>query len=495
MSDQNNSANVSEKEKGVESVNYSHEDQIDALESIDPKLEARIRRKFDMRIVPMATLIYLMAFIDRSNMGNAKNLGMTEELDLTGNRFSITLTTFFITYVLFEIPTNIMCKKFGPRIWLSMIVFAFGIVSMCLAFCTSYAGLATARAFLGAAEAGIMPGISYMLSTFYRRHELVTRVGIYASFASLAGAFGGLLAIGFSKIPPWGIMHTWRNIFFFEGVLTFAAGVACYFVLPDSPESATFLTEEEKHVACMRIRLETLTHEQSKLKHVHFVLGIKNWNIVFMSVGLFCSLLCMNSIALFMPSLLASMGFDSVKSQLMTVPPYACGTVFCIAAAIISDRFKTRGPILIFAAGPLIIIAFIILLTVETTGVRYMAIFFATCGAFTGSPVFVAWLVNNSSGPMVRAIASAFAVSVGSLGGLVATWTYLAEEAPEYKAGHIINLCAGCVIVISATLATLNCRWENRKRAQGKRDYLLDGLTDEQIGELGHNHPNFRYTT
>ncbi|GAN07195.1 major facilitator superfamily protein [Mucor ambiguus] len=493
MSDQNHNVKIdSEKEL---SVSYSHEDQVDALENIDPKLEARIRRKLDMRVVPMATLIYLMAFIDRSNMGNAKNLGMTEDLGLTGHKFSITLTTFFITYVLFEIPTNIMCKKFGPRIWLSMIVFAFGIVSMCLAFSSSFAGLATARAFLGIAEAGIMPGISYMLSTFYRRHELVTRVGIYASFASLAGAFGGLLAIGFSRIPEWGIMHTWRNIFFFEGILTFAAGIVCYLVLPDSPETASFLTEEERRIASLRIRLETLTHEQKKLKRVHFVLGIKNINIVLMSAGLFCSLLCMNSIALFMPSLLATMGFDSIKSQLMTVPPYACGTIFCIIAAMTSDRLKTRGPILIFAAGPLIVIAFIILLTVETTGVRYMAIFFATCGAFTGSPVFVAWLVDNSSGPMVRAIASAFAVSVGSLGGLVATWTYLAEEAPEYKAGHIINLCAGCVIMISATLATINCRWENKQRAEGKRDYRLDGLTDEQMSELGHTHPNFRYTT
>jgi sugar phosphate permease len=95
-------------------------------------------------------------------------------------------------------------------------------------------------------------------------------------------------------------MHTWRNIFFFEGILTMIAACMCFFLLPDSPETATFLTDEERKVATMRIRLETLTNDQKKLKKVHFNLAIKNLNILLMSIGLFCSLLCMNSIALFM---------------------------------------------------------------------------------------------------------------------------------------------------------------------------------------------------
>jgi MFS family permease len=117
-------------------------------------------------------------------MGNAKQLGMTEDLELYGNRFSITLTAFFITYVIFEVydhlvyiknkglifffiisPTNILCKRFGPKIWLSFICFVFGFITLCLSFPNSYGGMVAARAFLGVAEAGIMPAISYMLST------------------------------------------------------------------------------------------------------------------------------------------------------------------------------------------------------------------------------------------------------------------------------------------------------------------------------------------
>lgn len=110
------------------------------------------------------------------------------------------------------------------------------------------------------------------------------------------------------------------------------------------------------------------------------------------------------------------MGFSSIQSQLMTVPPYAVGTIVCICLAMTSDRFRTRGPIIFGIVGPLIFIAFVILRTVDSIGVRYMAIFFATCGAFTGSPIIIAWIVDNTAGPMVRAIASAYSVSLGSLG-------------------------------------------------------------------------------
>ncbi|KAI9493779.1 major facilitator superfamily domain-containing protein [Zychaea mexicana] len=478
--------------KTDDSIELSHADLPQSLEELDPKLEAKIRRKYDLRIMPIVTLIYLMAFIDRSNMGNARVLGMEEDLELTGVRFNITLTAFFITYVLFEVPTNIMCKKFGPRIWLSIITCSFGLLTMCIAFCTNFAGITAARAILGIAEAGIMPGISYMLSTFYRRHELVTRVGVYAAFASLAGGFGGLLATGLHMIPPWGMIHTWRNIFFFEGILTIVSGVICYMFLPKSPETARFLTEEERRIGALRIQLEVLTNNQTKIQKSHFKLAIWNLHTILMSIGLFCSLLCMNSIALFMPSLLRTMGYDSIQAQLMTVPPYAVGTVVCIVLCVLSDRFKTRGIIIGGIVAVLITIAFAILLGVsmDSYGVRYMAIFFATAGAFTGSPMQIGWLVENSAGPMVRAITSATGVSIGSLGGLLATWTY----ATDYTIGHIINLISGVVIICVAVTATINLRWQNRQRALGKKDHILQGLTQDEVEQLGHSHPHFRFT-
>ncbi|KAI5818279.1 major facilitator superfamily domain-containing protein [Pyronema omphalodes] len=464
------------------------------LDSLDREMEAVMRKKYDYTILPVVTLIYLMAFIDRSNMGNAKIMGMEEDLHLKGYDFNIALTGFFVTYVLFEVPANVLCKHFGPRVWLSLITFLFGIITLCIAFVDNKKSLIAARVCLGVAEAGIMPGITYTLSTFYRRHELVTRVGTYASVASVAGGFGGLLATGFSQIPQWGMVHSWRNIFFFEGVMTIVAAVICYCALPNSPGEARFLSKEEKQLGVRRIQLEALALATEKMQKRHFTAAILNLNTWLMSIGLFCSLLCMNSVALFMPSLLRAMHFTSIKAQLMTVPPYVLGSIVCISAAITSDRFKTRGTVLLCLACPTIVIGFALLLSVNIIAVKYFALFLVTMGAFTGSPVFISWTVDNSAGPTVRAIASGFAVSLGSTGGLVATWTYLPSEAPGYTTGHIINLCAGIVFFLVTAITTTYLRWENRMRDQGKRDYRVEGKTEEEIATLGHSHPAFRYT-
>lgn len=176
----------------------------------------------------------------------------------------------------------------------------FGLITMCIAFTTNENGLIVARFFLGMAEAGIMPGITYALGTFYRRHELATRVGTYASIASIAGGFGGLLATGFSKIPQWGMVHSWRNIFFFEGILTMISALICYAFMPNSPSEARFLTEAEKELGVKRIKLETLTAGVEKISKQHFKTALCNINIYLVSFGLFTSLCCMNSVALFM---------------------------------------------------------------------------------------------------------------------------------------------------------------------------------------------------
>lgn len=125
---------------------------------------------------------------------------MAKDLELVGYRFNWALSVFYIVYIFVEVPSNIMLKRVGPRFYIPMLVVGFGFVSMCTALVQNFAQLCACRALLGVFEGGTMPGIAFYLSTFYKRRELYFRVGIFISAASIAGAFGGLLATVLSYV-------------------------------------------------------------------------------------------------------------------------------------------------------------------------------------------------------------------------------------------------------------------------------------------------------
>ncbi|KAL5341395.1 major facilitator superfamily domain-containing protein [Aspergillus crustosus] len=161
------------------------QEDVDDKSSANQAIAASAQHKLDFRLLPVLTLVYLFAFIDRSNAGNAMVLGMSEDLHLDAYRFNIALSCVYVPYIVFEIPASIMCKKIGPKIWIPFLTFSFGVIVMSMATVQSYHGFLAARTCLVLAEAGIMPGITYCLSCFYRRRELVSRIGIYSSVAPL----------------------------------------------------------------------------------------------------------------------------------------------------------------------------------------------------------------------------------------------------------------------------------------------------------------------
>jgi MFS family permease len=133
-------------------------------------------------------------------LGNARLDGLEDDLDLSGNRFNVSLTVFYILYVLLDIPSNWLLKVVGGGRYLPLLAMAWGIVSTCMGSVKSYGGLVTCRLLLGACEGGMFGGIILYLSMFYKRHNLMFRLGIFYCAAPLSGAFGGLLATGLSQI-------------------------------------------------------------------------------------------------------------------------------------------------------------------------------------------------------------------------------------------------------------------------------------------------------
>ncbi|PYI29800.1 MFS general substrate transporter, partial [Aspergillus indologenus CBS 114.80] len=175
--------------------------------------EKALLRKLDYRLLPPLTILYLLSFLDRSNVGNARLEGMGTDLGMSGDQYLTGLTLYFIGYVLFEVPCNIILKKTTPRTWLPTLTLVWGVVATLCGVVQNYAGFLVSRLALGIAESGLFPGVVFYLSMWYKRNEQHYRVALFFSAASLAGAFGGILAWGIAHMRGVGGYNGWRWIF------------------------------------------------------------------------------------------------------------------------------------------------------------------------------------------------------------------------------------------------------------------------------------------
>jgi MFS family permease len=242
------------KEQDVERTEASNNSPAPSHLDIDPVAEAKLVRKLDFTIYPVFYVLYTMAFLDRINISNAKIQGMVSELDMVdNNHFNIALFIFFVPYILLEVPSNIIIRYVRPSLYLGTLMFMWGIINMCMGFVQSYQQLVGLRILLGVFEAGIMPGIIFVTSFYYKRHEFQKRVSVLFSSTVVAGAFGGLLAYAIAGLGGSQGRAAWRWIFIIEGAVTAFLAIPAMFLIVDWPEQCRYLNADEKELLRKRI--------------------------------------------------------------------------------------------------------------------------------------------------------------------------------------------------------------------------------------------------
>ncbi|KAK0466946.1 MFS general substrate transporter [Desarmillaria tabescens] len=475
----------------------SSESEKDAVvdHAIDSDAEKRLLKKLDWILLPMFTLIYCMNFIDRTAIGNAKIAGIEKDLNMQGFDFNIALTVFFILYISAEIPSNLMLKHFGS-VWLAGLVTGFGIVSIGTAFVKSFAGLIITRVFLGIAEGGTLSGLTYIMSRYYRRSELVLRLGIFFGVSTnLAGAFGGLLASGLLSLKDIGTVMSWRKIFLVEGIITTGFGLLCFIILPTDPQHTRMLNPQERALALTRIDADQATRVGGMRERTTWKLVWRafNFNTAICSICYLMINVSFQGLSLFMPTVIATLGkYTTVQSQLRTVPPYVLGAVWIIFNAYYCYR-KNQRAIPIFFSTLLIVLGYAIAIGTKNPHARYAACFLSIAGSSTSGPVLLTWGTNNAAPDTIRAVATAIIPGIGALGSVIAVWTYLPSDAPNYHKGNTLNLATSSTACVLVVIGALYIRWENAKRERGERDYRLEGKSAEEIEQLGYLDPRFRY--
>ncbi|KAH9204887.1 major facilitator superfamily domain-containing protein [Leptodontidium sp. 2 PMI_412] len=474
----------------------------EALAPLDQQIERVLTRKLDILVMPILTINFMFAFVDRANLGNSKIVGLEKDLGMHGYDFNWASTAFYFTYILIELPSNIILRKIGPRIYLSALCFCFGIITFSTAFIQNFRSLIAERLLLGLAEGGLLPGYAYYLSTLYPRYELGARITGMMTASLSSGFVGGFLALGFANSPPFGQIHTWRHIYFFEGIISMALAIVTFIVLPNGIKDAWFLSESEKRVGLERLRRQELEDFKPTITREHIrqgVMNINNWLAAsiyaFMNVPV-------QSCILFLPTIIHAMGYTSSKAQIMSGAPFLVGTFILAFQGILSDKLKRRGlVVLIFV--PFMALCFMLLLIftlngpalLHRTGLRYMALFLGVSLGTCGGPLCLAWATNNTPSAAVRAVTTALIVGMGTVGAFIASWTYTNKNAPLYITGHSINLGFSLVAIGLIIAYWAYCSWENHQRDLGRRDHRLGGLSHEEMHNLGHKHPEFRYAS
>ncbi|KZM21583.1 uncharacterized protein EKO05_0008037 [Ascochyta rabiei] len=479
----------------------------DLINTFTPEEQKKIIRKVDMRLIPVLGCMYCVSLMDRTNLGVAMVAGMGTDLKLTGERYSIVVLLFFITYVALQPPATVVLRKLGPRIFLPSIVVIWGAVMIGFGFVKEWHTLIPLRLLLGIFEAGFFPSSVYLLSSWYERFELQKRNTLFFLIGMLSSAFSGILGYLFSLLQghgiqaaPWLGVHYgptkakpttpvsfgpglsgWRWIFILQGVLTVVIGFVGWYFIVDFPELANkpgmgkkFLNQSEVDFIVARIerdRHDALPEEFNIGKYLKNALDLKIWG--FAAIFMLTTTITY-AIAYFLPIILKDgMGFNTAASNCLIAPPYVFAGFVMMGFAYLGDKYRIRS-VWVIVNGVMALIGLPMIGFSSNVGVRYTGVFLATAAANANVPAVLTWQANNIRGQWKRALCSATLVGAGGIGGIIGGTVFRTQDKPNYVPGITACMIAAGLIVVIALLMNLKF-WRANKRADagGK---IIEGL-------------------
>ncbi|KXH40537.1 major facilitator superfamily transporter [Colletotrichum nymphaeae SA-01] len=391
------------------------------------------------------------------DIGNARIAGMDEDLQTNppwDGWYEWTLTAFYISYIFFE-WMSLLWKLIPAHIYVSMIVLSWGLTASLQSVSVSYPTLIFLRVLLGIGEAGFT-GIPFYLSFFFKREELAFRTAIFISAAPLATTFASSLAWLITNYAEAGPIAPWRLLFLVEGFPSVLAAVAAWHIIPDSPDTARYLTTREQKVARLRLRREKPRQKKhggkcpSNLNLGEVFAVLCDPMALLTAAMFFLTNMAYSSLPVFLPKILTEMGHSRLASQGLSAPPYFLAFLAVLFTAHLSDRAQTRSiPIVLHAlasAG-----GYTALALAKPIGLspllRYLAVYPAAIGFFNVVTLTVAWSINNQASESRQGGGFALMQIIGQCGPLVGTRLYPDRDAPFYAPG--MQTCAGAMLAVA----------------------------------------------
>ncbi|CUB16157.1 Putative tartrate transporter [Bacillus safensis] len=432
------------------------------MENSQLNFEKKTIRKVTRRIIPLLFLLYIISYLDRANVGYAA-LEMNEALGLTSKMFGLVTGIFFIGYFLFEVPSNILMQKFGARVWITRILFTWGIISMATGFAQNATQLYIIRFLLGIAEAGLFPGIILYLTYWFRAKERASTIAMFMTAIAVSYIIGAPVSTLIIDHIHWMNVPGWRWMFIIEGAPAVILGFVTYFYLTDRPEQAKWLTAEEKNWLISELRKDEELREKKGKQTTSHKTALTDPKLWYLALIYFVYTAGTLGVGYWMPQIIKGLSGYLSNTQIgfIATIPYIIASIVMNYWSRRSDRTGERR---MHTALPLLV-AGLTLLSVGMVSNPFIAMIFITIslaamycfkGPFWSLPTMIL-------SPATVAVGIAVINSIGNLGGFVGPYAvgWLKDATGKMQAGLIFL----SIILIIAFILVLAMKFEQKRTA------------------------------
>lgn len=407
------------------------------------ELERATMRRVAWRLLPFLIICYLIAIIDRGNIGMA-SLQMNQDLELSAKVFGFASSLFFFAYFLVEVPSNLAMQRYGARIWIARIMITWGLISAGTAFVQGANSLYVMRFLLGAAEAGFFPGVllylTYWLPSAYRARIVALFMVAIPAANFIGSPISGLLL----SLDGWLGMRGWHWLFILEGIPAVLLGIACLFVLTDRPEQAKWLNDDQRGWLTGRLAEERA--QKTTIGHISLWKLLRHKDIWVLALIYSGASAAGSTMSVWAPQLLKTFGLSSMEIGLVNAIPYGVASILMVIWGRSSDRtgerrWHTAMTMLLIAAGLLMTLftsslpATVVMLTMVLVGAYSMK------GPFWA--LVSGWLSSSTAAAGLAAV-GAMANLIG--GGLMVNVYGAIHDATGSYALALMPLAALCTL-------------------------------------------------
>ncbi|KAI9926952.1 hypothetical protein ASPWEDRAFT_165275 [Aspergillus wentii DTO 134E9] len=437
----------------------AHEKQVGEIASITDT--RKLRWKIDLAIMPILAVIYFLQYLDKTLLNYAAVMGIKD--NLKGNEYNNLGTIFYVGYLVAEPITAYLMQRLPIGKYLGINVACWGILVACHAACRSYVSLMIVRVLLGVFEASVAPALILITGMWWTKPEQSRRMGLWYMQIGVAQIAGAGISYGFQLVHSAQLAN-WQILFLCMGCITTAVGIMAVFLLPDTPMTAWFLSDQEKIAAVEHVRANQTGIENKQLKPYQVLELLtkdkQTWPLFFITV---LAMIDNGAVSNFSSIIIATFGFSKQKTTIIQMPSGAVSIIATFIAMYVSAHGYRSCMIAIITLPSILGVGLLLGLgNSHKVGMLFGVYLLNSCPAML--PIIYSWNSANTSGYTKRVMRNALTLIAFCVGNLIGPQLFQSGDAPNYKPAKIALVVTMSVVVILAFILQRLVVWENAKR-------------------------------